>query len=256
MPIIYSILYLSFVAYPIVFHQIRGWNLGLSGLAFIGIGIGSFGAICAEPLLRKLILSHRPDPATGKPPPEAMLSVICIASICAPAGELWFAWTCAPPSIHWIAPILAGIPFGWGNTAVFIYAFSYLSQSYGIYAASAMVGNTLLRSVAGGTLPLAGPYMYNTLGANWAGTLLGLIEVLIIPIPFVFYLYGGKIRQRSTLISTMQEDKKRMERKRLRLAGNAGAGGDEKENNNNKLEPNPQQQQHPPPPVKDAKDMV
>lgn len=51
-------------------------------------------------------------------------------------------------------PILAGIPFGAGNAGVFIYASNYLVQSYGVYAASALAGNAVLRSVMGATLPL------------------------------------------------------------------------------------------------------
>ncbi|KAL9109692.1 MAG: hypothetical protein Q9227_005730 [Pyrenula ochraceoflavens] len=218
--IIYGILYLCFVAYPIVFHNLRGWSIGLSGLAFIGIGIGSMCVIVLEPLLRRLINSHKPDPDTGRPPPEAAMSVVCIAAVLVPIGELWFAWTCMPQSIHWAAPIAAGIPFGAGNTAVFIYASNYLVGAYGVYSASSLAGNSVIRSLLGGTLPLAGPAMYNAMGANWAGTLLGLLELAIVPIPFVFWRYGGKIRQKSALIRTMQEDQerraKRAERSRAR----------------------------------------
>lgn len=171
--IIYGILYLCFVAYPIVFSGVRGWSAGISGLAFTGLAVGCFLVIGTEPLLRRMINSHKKDPETGKVPPEAMISVVCIAAILVPVGELWFAWTCVPP-VHWIWPILAGIPFGAGNTAVFIYASNYLAHSYGskyptclseinadgmfvVYAASAMAGNSVIRSLLGGTLPLAGP---------------------------------------------------------------------------------------------------
>jgi len=123
--------------------------------------------------------------------------------------------TCTP-NIHWIVPILAGIPFGAGNAAVFIYASNYLVNSYSIYAASALAGNAVLRSILGATLPLAGPAMYARLGPNWAGTLLGLLEAICIPIPLVFYLYGGKIRARSKLIQVMQEDKRRHDEKKER----------------------------------------
>lgn len=75
-------------------------------------------------------------------------------------------------------------------------------------------------------MPLVGTYLYAGIGPNWAGTLLGLLEVAIIPIPFVFYKYGYKIRQKSTLIVRMQEDKKKLEGKRervsQRMAGNGG----------------------------------
>ncbi|PGH14033.1 hypothetical protein AJ79_03302 [Helicocarpus griseus UAMH5409] len=214
--VVYAILYLCFVAYPIVFRQIRGWSVGESGLAFLGIGVGSLTTIALEPLLRRMINRHKLDPETGKVPPESMVSVVCIAAFLIPVGELWFAWTCAPSKIHWIAPILAGIPFGAGNTAVFIYASNYLTFSYGVYAASAMAGNSVMRSTLGGVLPLVGPAMYSRLGPNWAGTLLGLLEVAIIPIPIVFYKYGHKIRRKSALIQAMQEDKRKLDGKRLK----------------------------------------
>ena len=186
----------------------------MSGLAFTGIGVGTLAIIACEPLVRRMIRSHKLDPETGKVPPEAMVSIVCICAVLVPVGELWFAWTCAPSSIHWIFPILAGIPFGAGNTGVFIYASNYLTHSYGIYAASAMAGNAVIRSVLGGVLPLVGKSLYSGIGPNWAGTLLGLLEVVIIPIPVAFYLYGYKIRMKSNLISTMQLDKKKLEGKR------------------------------------------
>ena len=213
--IIYGILYLEFVAYPIVFTEIRGWSIGISGLAFVGIGIGSFLTLGSEPLARRLILAHKKDPDTGETVPEAQVSIVIIGAILIPVGQLWFSWTCLPP-VHWIWSLLAGIPLGAGNTAAFIYATAYLSGSYGIFAASALASNTVIRSLIGGTLPLAGPTMYASLGAHWAGTLLGLLQVVIIPIPVVFYLYGGKIRKRSALISQMQADQARLEGKRRR----------------------------------------
>lgn len=84
---------------------------------------------CAKPI-KKMIDAHKPD-ATGHVPPEAMMSVVCIAAVLVPIGELWFAWTCLPVSMHPAASIAAGIPFGAGNGAVFIYASNYLVHSYG-----------------------------------------------------------------------------------------------------------------------------
>lgn len=211
--IIYGILYLCFVAYPIVFTDLRGWSISISGLSFSGIGIGCMIVICSSGLIRKMINAHAKD-ENGETPPEAMMSVVCIASICIPLGQLWFAWTCYPTTIHWAWPIAAGIFFGAGNGAVFIYAGNYLAHSYGIYAASAMAGNAVVRSLTGGTLPLAGPALYKALGPNWAGTLLGVLEVLIIPIPFLFYKYGAKIREKSTLIRRMRDIERHQKRKR------------------------------------------
>lgn len=213
--VVYAILYLCFVAYPIIFAQERGWKPGFVGLAYCGIGIGSLITIALEPVIRRVINSHKIDPQTGRIPPEAMISVVCVASLLVPIGEITFAWTCTP-NVHWIAPIIAGIPFGAGNTAIFIYASNYLVHSYGIYAASALAGNSVLRSLMGGLLPLAGPAMYSALNPNWAGTLLACLEFCLVPIPFVFYRYGNIIRKKSTLIAQMQADQEKLQAKKRR----------------------------------------
>jgi len=125
--------------------------------------------------------------------------------------------TCTP-NVHWIFPLIAGIPFGAGNCGVFIYASNYLVHSYGIYAASALAGNAVLRSAMGGALPLAGPKMYQSLGPHWSATMLSLIEFALIPIPVVFYLYGHKIREKSALIRQMREDRERVDAKKRKAA--------------------------------------
>lgn len=170
-------------------------------------------AIITEPLARRLVNSHKKDPNTGRVFPEASVSIVCIASVLCPIGQLWFSWTSVPVTIHWIWPILAGIPFGAGNTLVFIYASNYIAGCYGIYSASALAGNSVARSFMGGTLPLAGPAMYKALTPQWAGTLLGLVQVCLIPIPFIFYKWGDKIRAKSPLIKQMREDQEKNEKR-------------------------------------------
>ncbi|RMJ18754.1 hypothetical protein BHE90_014588 [Fusarium euwallaceae] len=214
--LIYAILYLCFVAYPIVFRQHRGWNAGMSGLSFVGIGVGTMLAIFAEPLLRRLINSQPRDPVTGRVQPEATALVMAIGAILTPLGQLVFSWTCLPSSIHWAVPIAFGVPFGAGNTLCFIYGSNYLAGAYSIYAASALAGNAVIRSIVGGVLPLAGPKMYAAMTPQWAGTLLGLLEVAMIPIPFVFWRYGAKIRAKSPTIRALREEQDRLDAKRAK----------------------------------------
>ncbi|KAJ5734952.1 uncharacterized protein N7483_000077 [Penicillium malachiteum] len=197
--VVYAVLFLCFVAYPIVFEQLRGWTPGIAGLAYCGIGTGTAVAVSIEPLIRRIIQRHPKDPVTGRPPPEAAVFAVCVGSLMIPIAEFWFAWTARPP-VHWICPILAGLPFGFGNGLVFIYATNYLAGSYTVYAASSLSGNSIIRYGLAGVLPLAGNKMYDTLGPEWAGTMLALIEVVLIPIPFIFYKYGHKIRMRSPMI--------------------------------------------------------
>lgn len=55
---------------------------------------------------------------TGRAPPEARLPFACLGAILLPIGIFWFAWT-STPSVHWISPVLAGVPFGCGMLLVF-----------------------------------------------------------------------------------------------------------------------------------------
>lgn len=154
---------------------------------------------------------------------------MAIGSTSTAIGQLGFSWTCLPSSIHWAAPIAFGIPFGAGNTLSFIYGANYLAGAYGIFSASALAGNAVIRSVTGAVLPLAGPKMYETLTPQWAGTLLGLLEVALIPIPLVFWRYGSKIRAKSPLIKQLLEDQERMEAKRERGRARLARQADEKQ---------------------------
>jgi hypothetical protein len=65
--------------------------------------------------------------------------------------------------------------------------------------------------------------------------MLSLIEFALIPIPLVFYRYGHKIREKSTLIRQMREDREKLDGKKQRAAERAavvvvvGAQREEKE---------------------------
>ena len=204
--LIYGILYLCFVAYPVVFSHHRGWGPRLTGMSYLGIGVGIVLAIVAEPLIRRLINSRGRDPKTGKPPPEAAALVMAIGSLLTPIGQLGFSWTCLPKTIHWAIPLCFGIPFGAGNTLSFIYSSNYLAGAYGIYAASALASNAVIRSLFGAGLPLAGAKMYQAMTPQLAGTLCGVLEVAMIPIPFVFWRYGRRIRDKSKTIRQLREE--------------------------------------------------
>ena len=71
---------------------------------------------------------------------------------------------------------------------------TYLVDAFTIYAASAIAANTVLRSMLGALLPLCGLRMYDAMGLGWGNTLLGLIAFGLAPIPWVFAVYGERIR--------------------------------------------------------------
>ena len=125
-------LYLFFAAMPIVFDKGRGWSEGMTGLAFLGILIGILlSAVATFPMYYRY--RRRALSTVGRVPPEARLLDTFVGAILLPLGLFWFAWTNSP-SIHWIVPIAAGIPFGYGMITVFLPILNYLIDAYTIYS--------------------------------------------------------------------------------------------------------------------------
>lgn len=196
MSIIYGTLYMLFAAYPIVFQQVRGWSEGIGGLAFLGILVGMIAAV-AYTFPENFSYAKKCRETTGRLAPELRLPPSMVGGVALPIGLFWFAWTNSP-SIHWMASVAAGAPFGFGMVLVFLSVFNYLIDSYTIFAASVLAANSALRSLFGMAFPLFTTYMYQNLGIHWASSIPAFLSLACVPFPFIFYKYGARIRQRCT----------------------------------------------------------
>jgi len=125
-----------------------------------------------------------------------------VAGILFPITMFWFAWSGEYNSVHWIVPTIAGALLGTSILLIFVAYLNYLTDSYLIYAASALAANTVCRSAGGAAAPLFTQYMFNALGVGGGGSLIGGVAVLLAPIPFIFYKYGEGIRKRSKFAPT------------------------------------------------------
>jgi hypothetical protein len=85
--------------------------------------------------------------------------------------------------VHWIAPIVASVPFGTGTYFVFTSSFTYLVVAYRPIAASAMASNSVMRSTFAAVFPLFATQMYHTLGTVGATALLACIATVMAPLP-------------------------------------------------------------------------
>jgi DHA1 family multidrug resistance protein-like MFS transporter len=86
--------------------------------------------------------------------------------------------------------------------SIFLQSLNYLVDAYLMFAASAIAGNTFLRSLCGAGFPLFARQMFTGMGIQWAATLLGCVALVLAPIPFIFYKFGYKIRAKSAYAPT------------------------------------------------------
>lgn len=170
----------------------RGWSEGIAGLPFLGGDIGLLAALAFSFYSNKQY-SKIAKKNGGIAPPEARLIPAMYTCMFIPAGLFWFAWT-NQPSIHWASSVAANIPFGFGLLVVFLSVTSYLVDSYLMFAASALAANTVLRSLFGAAFPLFTLDMYEALGIHWASSIPAFLSLACVPLPFIFYKYGARIR--------------------------------------------------------------
>jgi len=193
--LVLGILYLAFQAFPIIFEEGHGFDVQATGMSFLGIGLGMILALASQPHWNRAY-ARQYKKYEGNPPPEVRLLIGMPGGILVSIGLYWIAFTTFK-GVHWILPILGSIPFGAGILYVFTGTFTYLVTAYRPMAASALAGNSALRSGFAAIFPLFADQMYARLGTVGATALLAGLTTLMAPLPFIFYKYGSKIRSKS-----------------------------------------------------------
>ncbi|KAI5306184.1 hypothetical protein KEM56_001932 [Ascosphaera pollenicola] len=191
---VYGILYLNLAYFPIVFQEIRGWGQLVGQLPFLALFIGIlFGA--AINLYNQKFYISRFRANNNRPVPEARLPPMMLGSVFFAAGNFIFGWT-SKPHIHWIASCVGASCMGLGFFTIFQAAINYLIDTFPKNSASAIAANTFLRSCFAAAFPLFARAMAHGMGVDWASSLLGFISCALIPIPYLFYIFGLRLRAR------------------------------------------------------------
>jgi hypothetical protein len=122
----FSILLNFFAAFPYVFKSVYAFSTEDAGLVFLAIGVGSLLAVPTCLLCDRYMYQPRARQSqkeeggkTGIVAPEHRLYPAMLGSFGVPTGLFWFAWS-ARKDVHWASPVVAAVPFAWGNLSIFI----------------------------------------------------------------------------------------------------------------------------------------
>ncbi|KAI0889291.1 MFS general substrate transporter [Annulohypoxylon maeteangense] len=196
--VLYGTYYSFFEAFPLVFTDMHGFNLGESGLPFLafmpGLVIAISGYIIWFRLQVEPKMHKEAPPLYGDP--ESRLFPAVATTILGPIGLFIFAWT-SRPDIHWIVPIIGLMVL----FICFVIAFQcmnfYIARCYPKYSASIFAANTFARSCfAAGSILFSKP-MYDKLGVGGGVSVLGGLSVLCAGGMVFLWRYGDKLRLRS-----------------------------------------------------------
>lgn len=198
--VVYIVLFTFLNGYAFVFTETYGFSEGLTGTAFVGIGVGLCLASLLVPIIYRRSKAEKEKQEAagnfGPLPPESRLWFAMLGAPALPISLFWMGWT----NYAYISPwssLAASALFGYSILCIFISCYMYVIDSYEAWSASALASVTLIRYiVAGGMVEVALP-MYKNLGVHWTLTLLGCLAALLVPVPYVFYRSGPWIRSRS-----------------------------------------------------------
>lgn len=198
--LVYSIMYLWFEAFPIVFIEIHRFTLielGVSCTALmVGILVGAsfYIPVIYNKFTKRLMNGEQVEP-------EVFIPMAIVGAILMPVGIIIFGWT-SSPDLHWMGPLIGGGIFASGAFLVFQTLFNYLSTSFWRYLDSVFAGNDLFQSLMAGAFPLFGRTLFNNLltekyPVGWGSTVLAFLSMAMVGVPVTFYMNGPKLRARS-----------------------------------------------------------
>ncbi|KAI1078117.1 major facilitator superfamily domain-containing protein [Whalleya microplaca] len=192
--VLFGLIFLLFTTFPSLFVEVYGFSPGISGLAYLGLGLGMVFGLVLFSILSDKLLGQNNKAILAKP--EKRLILMKWLGPITPLGLFMYGWS-AYYHTHWIVPILGTFIVGFGALFVIIPGQIYLVDSFGAEAAaSAMAANMLVRSPFGAFLDLAAEPLYERLGLGWGNSVLGFICLAFTPVPWLFYRYGESLRTR------------------------------------------------------------
>ncbi|KZF20970.1 MFS general substrate transporter [Xylona heveae TC161] len=194
MALVYGVIYLLFTTFSVVFQKTYGFSEGIAGLSYLGTGVGMVIALFSMGWYSDAI-HIRLTKKYGTELPEYRLAPLLPGTIALPIGLFIYGWT-AQYKVHWIVPIIGTAFVGIATTGSFNTIQIYLVDAYTVHAASALAANSLVRSLAGGLVPLGGPSLYSNLGLGWGNSLLAFLAIFFAIFPLLFYKFGERWRKR------------------------------------------------------------
>ncbi|KAF7557269.1 hypothetical protein G7Z17_g806 [Cylindrodendrum hubeiense] len=192
--VLFGLIFLLFTTFPSLFEGVYGFDAGIAGLAYLGLGLGMVLGLVLFSILSDKLLGQKQGGAIAKP--EKRLILMKWFGPITPLGCFLYGWS-AYYHTHWIVPILGTFIVGLGSLFVVIPGQIYLVDAFGAEAAaSALAANLLIRSPFGAFLSLAASPLYEKLGLGWGNSVLGFICLAFTPVPWLFYRYGETLRTR------------------------------------------------------------
>ncbi|KAJ4149966.1 hypothetical protein LMH87_010738 [Akanthomyces muscarius] len=195
--IIYIVLFTFLEGYTYVFGETYSLSEGLTSICWAGMLVGNFLVVGLVPVVYSWTAKACSQSPSSTIVPEIRLWYTMLGgAVAVPISLFWMGWTSKSHISIW-SPLIASVLFGFGITTIFIVSYMYLIDAYGTFSASALGFLVLTRYVVAGGVTVAGGPIYQSLGVPYTLTILGSISAVMAVVPYLLYVYGPNIREKS-----------------------------------------------------------
>ncbi|KAF8526098.1 major facilitator superfamily domain-containing protein [Gautieria morchelliformis] len=184
-------MYLLLEAVSLVFTELHNFNAGEDGLVSMGQIIG--------PLLGSAVnvwCDRAYTRNVARKGPEARLYIAMYSGLALPIGCWMYTWT-SWSVVHWVVPMI-GLCLIYSAFVTSLACFNYITDSYTVYASSALSGQSCVRLMVGAIFSVLAAPMYSDLGVHLSGSVLAALSTVFAVTPFLLYRYGAAMRAKSS----------------------------------------------------------
>lgn len=209
----YGFMYLMLTTFPRIYQGTYGFNIGITGLMYIPMGIGYvLGIVVWTYLIQKIYLDLT-EKNNGITKPEFRLPCLIFSGVGLPVGLILFGWA-AYFKLPWIVTGIASGIYSFSFIAVFQTIQNYLIDMNPRFSASSIAAAAVFRSFFGFSFPLFANQMYDKMGYGWGNTMSGLIGLALgIPFPLFCLKYGEILRIKAN--KRIERDQQKFDEKNL-----------------------------------------
>ncbi|KAH7182392.1 major facilitator superfamily domain-containing protein [Fusarium flagelliforme] len=194
---LYGLIYILYANFPALWTDVYHQKPDIAGLNYLSLFVGSLFAAEVSTRAIDSIQKHLSHKNNGAHRPEYRMPVMPPATLALSVGMFMYGWT-ADIKAHWILPNIGAAIFMGAAMACAIAVNTYMIDTYGKYAASALAAINMLRQIFGCIFPIFAPYLYAELGYGWGSSVLGFLALSIgLPAVILLWKFGGALRQRS-----------------------------------------------------------
>ncbi|KAI0478659.1 MFS general substrate transporter [Xylariaceae sp. FL0804] len=190
-----------FVSVPAALGMAYGFDVRRSGLAFIGAIGGATLALLSSALCEALFSRPRSRDEKGMmraPAVETRLIPAIIGGFLLVASLWWVGYT-VDPTASYYSPIFGTAVYVWGSAMVLISSVSYLFDVYPPQGTlSALTAAACFRLACAGIVPVFILDDVAGLGPKWAFGIFGVLAAVFVFFPIFLFVFGAKLRARST----------------------------------------------------------